>query len=251
MRPAAALLGDAVAEHRLHQRVEAGGRLVQQQQLDVGGQRRDQGHLLPVALGVGAGLLASGRARTARAARRAPVVRPPRSRPSRSITSPPVRFGHSGRRRARRPAAGAGSTASRHGSPPSNGDRAGVGAQQPEQHPQGRRLAGTVRAEEPVHLTGRDREVEPVQRARRAEGLLQPGDVDRRFHTPIVRLRRREDDLRRRAVSHGTGRRKTSTPLGVGSPGHSYRSATSRAHRSMAWNISCRSFGGRFASRRG
>ena len=48
-----------------------GGRLVEDQQLDVGGERGDQGDLLPVALGVGAALLASGRARSAPAARRA------------------------------------------------------------------------------------------------------------------------------------------------------------------------------------
>ena len=47
-----------LAEHLLHQRVQAGGRLVQDQQLDVGGERGDERHLLPVALGVGAALLA-------------------------------------------------------------------------------------------------------------------------------------------------------------------------------------------------
>ena len=66
------------------------------EQLGVGGERRDQRDLLAVALGVRAALLASGRARSARAA---PSRRfgssPPRSRPSRSIASPPVRFGHS------------------------------------------------------------------------------------------------------------------------------------------------------------
>ena len=45
-------------EDLLHQRVQAGGRLVEQQQLDVGGERGDQRDLLPVALGVGAALLA-------------------------------------------------------------------------------------------------------------------------------------------------------------------------------------------------
>ena len=49
---------DPLLEDRLHQRVEAGGRLVEEQQLDVGGERGDQGDLLPVALGVGAALLA-------------------------------------------------------------------------------------------------------------------------------------------------------------------------------------------------
>src|SRR5690606_11971308 len=51
------LLGDATLEDLLHQRVEPGGRLVQDQQVDVGGERGDQGDLLPVPLGVGAALL--------------------------------------------------------------------------------------------------------------------------------------------------------------------------------------------------
>lgn len=50
--------GDALLEHQLHERVQARGRLVQDEGLDVGGQRSDQGDLLPVALGVRAGLLA-------------------------------------------------------------------------------------------------------------------------------------------------------------------------------------------------
>ena len=54
---ALALVVDALAEDRLHQRVEAGRRLVQDQQLGVAGQGRDQRHLLPVALGVGPRLL--------------------------------------------------------------------------------------------------------------------------------------------------------------------------------------------------
>ena len=53
---AAQVLDDA-AEDRLHQRVQPGGRLVEQEQLDVGGQGGDEGDLLPVALGVGAALL--------------------------------------------------------------------------------------------------------------------------------------------------------------------------------------------------
>ena len=57
VRPAFAQLADDVLEDHLHQRVETGGRLVQEVQLDVGRKRRDQRHLLPVALGVGAALL--------------------------------------------------------------------------------------------------------------------------------------------------------------------------------------------------
>ena len=56
----AAFLGgrDAVPEHHLHQRVEPAGGLVQHQQVRPGGQRGDKLHLLPVALGQRAHLLA-------------------------------------------------------------------------------------------------------------------------------------------------------------------------------------------------
>ena len=76
-------LADVLLEHRLHQRVQAGRRLVEDQQLGVGGQGGDQRDLLPVALGVAAGLLArvevealeqlgpAGRVEAARAAGRA------------------------------------------------------------------------------------------------------------------------------------------------------------------------------------
>ena len=47
------LLADDLAELRLHERVQARGRLVEEQELDVGGQRGHERDLLPVALGVG------------------------------------------------------------------------------------------------------------------------------------------------------------------------------------------------------
>ena len=103
------VLGDALVEDLLHQRVEPRGRLVEDQQLGVGGEGRDQRDLLPVALGVGAALLgrvelepleqlvAAGVARVAR----------PRMRSSRSMVSPPGQVGpQARRRRARRPAGG-------------------------------------------------------------------------------------------------------------------------------------------------
>jgi hypothetical protein len=51
-------------------------------------------------------------------------------------------------------------------------------ARQPEQRPEGGRLAGAVRAKEAVHLSGTNLEVEPVQRAVRTERLDEPPDVD-------------------------------------------------------------------------
>ena len=57
-------------------------------------------------------------------------------------------------------------------------DVAGVGAQQPEQDPDGRGLPGAVRAEESVHLTGRDLQVETVEGVRGTEGLYEAGHGD-------------------------------------------------------------------------
>ena len=45
-------LADDVLEGLFHERVEPGGRLVEHEQVGVGGERRDEGDLLPVALGV-------------------------------------------------------------------------------------------------------------------------------------------------------------------------------------------------------
>ncbi len=55
-----AVLGDFVnagLKSLFHQRVQARGRLVEDVELGVGGERRDDRHLLPIALGVGAGFL--------------------------------------------------------------------------------------------------------------------------------------------------------------------------------------------------
>lgn len=49
---AVALLGDAALEDPLHQRVEPGGRLVEDEQIDIGGEGGNKGDLLAVALGV-------------------------------------------------------------------------------------------------------------------------------------------------------------------------------------------------------
>jgi hypothetical protein len=48
--PATLFLLHAPPEGGLHQRVEAGGGPVEEQQLGVGGERSDQGHLLAVSL---------------------------------------------------------------------------------------------------------------------------------------------------------------------------------------------------------
>jgi O-methyltransferase involved in polyketide biosynthesis len=55
--PRPPLLVDAFAEDLLHQGIQARRGLVEHEQLDVGGQRGDERHLLAVALGVRAALL--------------------------------------------------------------------------------------------------------------------------------------------------------------------------------------------------
>ncbi len=57
VRPSARAWDDLLLEHLLHQGVEAGGRLVEEQEGDVGGEGGDEGDLLAVALGVRAALL--------------------------------------------------------------------------------------------------------------------------------------------------------------------------------------------------
>ena len=47
---ALALLAHAVLEGRFHQRIEPRGGFVEHQQLDIGGQRSDEHHLLAIAL---------------------------------------------------------------------------------------------------------------------------------------------------------------------------------------------------------
>ena len=55
--PAAVVLGDALVEDLLHQRVQPRGGLVEDQQVGGRGERGDEGDLLAVALGVGTPLL--------------------------------------------------------------------------------------------------------------------------------------------------------------------------------------------------
>src|SRR5262249_12152225 len=98
--------------------------------------------------------------------------RPPRGGVSRTLGPPPA---HGRRRRG-------------GGAPPppritaEEARGAGIGAQQAEQDPQGRRLAGTVRSQEAVHLTVGHGQVQPIQRARLAEVLDQARHFDCHSH---------------------------------------------------------------------
>ena len=166
-------LGDRLLEDHLHERVEPGGRLVEEQQVDVGDERGDQGDLLPVALGVGARLLRRVEVEAFAqlvAARVVDVAAQPGEEVDRLAAGhrrPQLDVaGHVGQalvqldRVAPRVA-----TEHPHGAP--------VGAQQSEEDAHGRGLAGAVWAEEAVDLAVVDLEVEAVEGVHGAEGLDQ------------------------------------------------------------------------------
>ena len=89
-----AKLLDDVLEHGLHEGVETGGRLVQQVQLYVRAERRHEGDLLSVALGVGADLLGRVELESLKQLLSSGRIETSPQMAERSITSPPVRFGH-------------------------------------------------------------------------------------------------------------------------------------------------------------
>jgi hypothetical protein len=172
-------LEDDVLEDDLHQRVEPRGGFVEQQQLRVGGERGDDGDLLPVALGVGAALL-----------RRVEVEALDQLVPAGGVEAAP----QAGEQVDGLAAGEAGpqlDVAGYVGESAVQGDGvvprvvaeqpcgAGVGAQQAEEYADGGGLTGAVRAEEAVHLPGPDVEIEAVERAQPAEGLHETGNRDR------------------------------------------------------------------------
>ena len=87
-----------------------------------------------------------------------------------------------------------------------------VGAQQAEQDSDGRRLAGPVRPEEPVHLSQRDRQIKAVERPGGSERLDQPRCVNRIGHgtygmASLVRPFRLHPRAARRLSDHERGQR--------------------------------------------
>ena len=141
--PAATRSATHVGEHLLHQRVQPGRRLVEHQQVDVGGERRDQRDLLPVALGVGPALLGRVEVEPLQQLLAAPGAGVGAAHPQQHVDRLAAATGSATapRRRARRPAGGGSRRASRQGSSAEHARRAAVDAQQPEQRPDRRRLA--------------------------------------------------------------------------------------------------------------
>jgi hypothetical protein len=180
------LLGDNPAEDLLHERVQTRGRLVEQQELDVRGQRRDEGDLLPVALGVGVALLPRVEVETLQQLRAAPRVEPA-AQPSQQVDhlaagqAGPQRdiAGHVGQPAVQRGGVRPGIAAQQPGDAP-------IGAQQAEEDPDRGGLSRAVGTEEAMHLARFDDQVEPVQSAGLAERLDQPGNRYRGLHgTPL------------------------------------------------------------------
>ena len=224
VRPCVAQLDDALAEHRVHQRVEARGRLVEQQQLDVGGERGDQRDLLPVALGVGARLL--GRVElealqelgaallveaAAQPAEQVDHLAAGEVRPQRHLA------GHVGQAAVQplHVAPGIAAEQPRH---------AGVGAQQAEQDADRGRLAGAVRAEQAVDLAGPHLEVEAVERlaCRRTTCSASRSLPPRPWSTTAVRRScppRTMYTIVRRVRRERAGRPETGTPPAERRPG--------------------------------
>ena len=172
-----ALLADAALEGRLHDR-RARGRLVQQEQLDVGGQGGDQGHLLPVPLGVAAGPLGRVEVEALEQVVASPVADP--------AAEPGEEVDHlaAGQVRPQRDLAG------HVGQPLVQRRRLapGVAAEQVTWPRSARSRPSRIRsswtcptrsAEEAVHLPGPDLEVQAVEGDRRTEGLDQTRDRDR------------------------------------------------------------------------
>jgi hypothetical protein len=180
--PAAALLHDALTKDGLHQRVQARGRLVQDEQLHVGGQRGHERDLLAVALRVGAALL--GRIEVEALEQLASASRvQAAAQPAEQVDD--LAAGEVGPQRhvaghVREPAVQRDDVAPRVAVEQADG--AAVGAQQAEQDADRRRLARAVGAEEGVHLARGHLEVQAIERPRRAEGLAQIRDRDRGRH---------------------------------------------------------------------
>ncbi len=159
-----------------------GGRLVEDEQLDVGGERGDEGDLLPVALGVGPALLARVEVEALQQLGAAPGVEAA-AEPAEQVDD--LAAGQVGPQRdvaghVREAAVQFRGVAPRVAAEQPGG--AGVGAQQPEQDPDGGGLPGAVGPEEAVHLPGPTDRSSPSSARVRPERLDQCVYADRLGH---------------------------------------------------------------------
>ena len=175
-------LADGVLEDRLHQRVEPRGRLVEDQQLDIGRQRRHERHLLSVALRVRPALLARVELEPLDQGG-PPALDEPATQPTEQVDDLSTR--QVGPQRDVTGDVGESSVQCCRLGPGVATEQprvTAVRAQQPEEDPDRGRLPRAVRPEEPVHLTGGDRQVESVEGQRGSEAFGESGDLDSAFH---------------------------------------------------------------------
>ena len=186
-----------------HERVQPGGRLVEHEQLGVGGEGGDEGDLLPVALGVVADPLGRVEVEPLDERGAASLVEPALGR-AEDIETLPTRkprperdlAGDVGEPRVERRGLAPRVTAEEL-------DVTAAGAHEAEDDPDRRGLARAVGAEEAVHLSGSHVEVEAVEGPDLPEGLGQPLDADDgsgRIHRVSLLPPGRETRLRCRAV---------------------------------------------------
>src|SRR5690606_4589585 len=204
------VLLDHLPKSGLHQRVETGGRLVEDEEVHVRGEGGHQRHLLTVPLRIGGSLLGGIQVETLDQIGPALLVEPPAQTTHevyhlatgeigpqvhvpRDVRQTAMQFGGV------RPGIGSEETG-----------LTGIGSYEPEEDPDRGGLAGPVGAEEPMNLSLRYFEVEPVEGPHMSEGLDQtldedvcvhnaPGSVERAFSILIVRSATKQDDLTTRA----------------------------------------------------
>lgn len=196
-----AFLLDDLLEGGLHERVEAGGRFVEHEQVHAGREGGDDGDLLPVALRIGAALLLRVEVEALDQVRAAAFVEPAAQAAEQvdhlaaGQVGPEVDVpGHVGEAavECRRVAPGVAAE---------QADVPGVGPQEAEQDADGGRLARAVRAQEAVHLTGGDLQVEAVEGPRRAERLPQARDGDGVVHGGEATLNSQTCEVRKTSRS--------------------------------------------------
>jgi hypothetical protein len=198
-------------EDELHQRIEAGARLIEQVELDVGCQRRHECDFLPVPLRVGAAFLAWVELEPLQQCT-APCAVETSAQGAEEVdhlTAGEVRPQADLARHVRKAAM------QHHRVPPrvraEDGGFAAVSAQQPEQDPNSGRLACAVRPEEAMYLAAAHGQVELVERPRRAELLDDTGEQNGRSHFTSPRLSARRLNIVNQVTSRRATRRAPAT----------------------------------------
>ncbi len=180
--PLAAFFFDARAERGLHQRVKPCRRLVKDEQLRIGGERRDERDLLPVSLRVGARLFPRIEVEPLDQRISAFFVEPS-AEPAEQVdhlAAGQVRPEGDIARHVSEPAVQRGGIVP--GVAAEQARDSGVGAEQAEQDPDRRRLACSIRPEEAVHLPGPYVQIEAIERTSRPERFAQGGHFDHVNH---------------------------------------------------------------------